>query len=610
MMWPTKRFHPSAGKQSSRAGFNLVEVLLAVTLFGMIATAIIGAIIYSTQSAVLAGQRGRAALLMEEGLEAMRSIRDRDYTGLADGTYGLAIVGGQWVLVANPDTTNGFTRTIVVTTQSETSKQIIVTVNWQQSAQRNGSIGQAEVLTDWRPRHKAHGKVGGMLVYGNGGTTSDTISYRVMAPNGTWNGPYTTPDVDPGTGNRAVRAVRVYASPFKTRDEEVMLSEHYDGTKEYIYGMTYNNYSHLWTNVILLASWTTATFVPLESFSGDYLDNGDFMAVYSDGSATPKFRIWNGSGWGSQLSLNAGSDAPMSITAIPRPTTNEVMVATLNRDLKTQTQYFNGGNYQTSSWSAPVTQSSVADANSDQLVDFVWDQNDYTKGELVFVNPLDPKSMALRLWTADGSGGGNWGATVTTPSQSKNLTAVAVDSTVSQDTFEACNKDKSFLVTCFTADITPSVHAPTRSNLTSSTDAGTQRSFHLGFETLFGNTAIAVYSDGGQQINVKRYYTDGDNWDGTAIHLGTVGTSNKSLLKTVRVIPDPDSLDEMILSGVDNNDNSKKQVTEFFSGVWNGTDNQFYTVSPTGKTFQLQGTNGSNPGEFWYDFVWDPNYNN
>lgn len=593
---------------SGQAGFSMVEIMLSVAIFGMVTTALIGAIIYARESIGANGSRNRATYLSQEGMEAVRSIRDRDYTLLADGTYGLALVGGQWTFSDTPDVTDGFRRQVEIAAQSETAKQVTVTITWQQTPQRTGTIEQAMNLTDWRPRHKAHGKVGAMLVYGDGGSTTDTIKYRILGKNGQWQNAYNTQDVDPTSSNRVLRAVRVYASHTKRR-EEVMISEHYNGTTEYIYAQVYNQYSSTWNQVTLLASWNTATFVNMESFSGSYLDNGDFMAVYSDGTTTPKFRVWNGSSWSAQGSLQTGAGVPQVIVASARPTTNEVMVAAFNANATTQTQYFNGGDYQKSSWTLHATHSSVADTGTEQLVDFAWSPNDATKGGLVFVNPNDTKSVALRAFTANGVGGGSWSNIAAAAAQSKNLSSVSIAGSDSQDTYIICAKDRAAAIICYTGDSTASIHKPANSNITGSTDDGTQRSFHTAVQTLFGLTGIIVYSDNSLLPKLKNYDITADAWDQTSQHLTAVGTSNKTTFNTTRLIPDDQSEDVMILMGVDNNDSIKNQQIQLYSAVWNGTDKAFYTGGPAGKVFQLQGAKGSAVDDYWYDFTWDPNFN-
>ncbi len=602
-----RRLHPSVLPLQSQGGFSLVEVMLSVAVFAMIATALVGAVIYARESANVAGLRTRAGFLAQEGVEAVRAIRDQDFTSLAAGTYGLNVVSGRWTLVPTPDVTEGFTRSVAITTQSETAMQITVTVTWNQTLQRTGSIARTENLTDWRPQHKAHGKVGGVLAYGNGGTTGDQISYRIMGKNNQWSSVYNAQDVDPSHNNRVLRAVRVYAAPAK-RMEDAMITEHYDGSKEYIYAQIYNQTTQTWNQLVLLASWSQPTFVNQEQFSGTYLDNGDFMAVYSDGTAVPKFQVWNGASWSGQISMQGGGGSPNVIVASNRPTTNEVMVATFNSNSSVQTHYFNGGAYVTSNWSNPITHSSAADAASEQLVDFTWSPNDETKGALAFINPADTKSLALRGFTANTTGSGAWGTIATAPAQTKAITSVAISAADSQDTYLACDKDKALSIYCYAGDSTSTIHLPTNGQITQITDNGTERSFDVGIQSLFGAYAVVLFSDGSAQANLKSYDISADTWDKNSTKLAFVGTTGKTSLNSQRLVPDDESEDIMALMSVNNNDSNKQQVIEFYSAVWTGTDKNFYNGAAA-KVFQVQGVNGADPNGFWYDFAWDPNFN-
>lgn len=133
----------------TKLGFSLVEVILTSSLFVLITTAIVGALIYSRESSVGGGQRSRATLLAEEGFEAARNIRDAAFSNLTDGTFGLATVGNQWNLSGNQDTTDIFTRQISIAPVDANTKQITATVTWQQTPQRPGSVSLVSYLTNW-----------------------------------------------------------------------------------------------------------------------------------------------------------------------------------------------------------------------------------------------------------------------------------------------------------------------------------------------------------------------------------------------------------------------------------------------------------------------------
>lgn len=121
-------------RTNTQTGFSVVEVLLAVTVFGMLVTALVGAIIYARSSTATAGNRARAAAIAEEGLEAVRTIRDANFATLADGTYGLAQSANQWVFSGTQDTTDVYTRQIIVTSAGTNRKNVTSRVSWPQGA--------------------------------------------------------------------------------------------------------------------------------------------------------------------------------------------------------------------------------------------------------------------------------------------------------------------------------------------------------------------------------------------------------------------------------------------------------------------------------------------
>lgn len=135
-----------------QAGFSVVEVLLAAGLLGLIVTAMIGALIIGQQSTAIAGARGRAVLFANEGVEAVRNIRDAAFSSMANGTYGLAVVGGQWAFLGTSDSTDIFTRQITIadSTVSASFKLVTATVTWSQTAQRTGSVAIVTELTNWQ----------------------------------------------------------------------------------------------------------------------------------------------------------------------------------------------------------------------------------------------------------------------------------------------------------------------------------------------------------------------------------------------------------------------------------------------------------------------------
>jgi Tfp pilus assembly protein PilV len=130
-------------------GFLVIEVLLASSLLIIAITAFVGAIIYSQESTAIAGGISRASFLAQEGIEAVRNIRDESFGNLSDGSYGLLVSGNQWILSGSSDTTDGYVRQINIGTIDADRKQITSTITWQQTAQRPGSVVLTTVLTNW-----------------------------------------------------------------------------------------------------------------------------------------------------------------------------------------------------------------------------------------------------------------------------------------------------------------------------------------------------------------------------------------------------------------------------------------------------------------------------
>lgn len=127
-----------------------MEVLLSAAVFALVVTGLGGAIVYGQQSTALAGAKSRATFIAEEGLEAVRNMRDKNYTNLTDGPHGLAIVAGNWVFSGTSDVTDIFTRTINVSQPVGNRKLVTSTVTWQQNAQRTGSVVLTTYVTNWR----------------------------------------------------------------------------------------------------------------------------------------------------------------------------------------------------------------------------------------------------------------------------------------------------------------------------------------------------------------------------------------------------------------------------------------------------------------------------
>jgi hypothetical protein len=125
-------------------------MVLAGSLFILFLTAFTGVFYYGLQSSSSAGDRSRATLFAEEGQDAIRSIKNTNFSNLSDGTYGLVYSSGAWNLVATSDTFGPYTRQVTVTTIDANRKNIVVDVSWQQTPTRKGSVRTSAVITNWK----------------------------------------------------------------------------------------------------------------------------------------------------------------------------------------------------------------------------------------------------------------------------------------------------------------------------------------------------------------------------------------------------------------------------------------------------------------------------
>ncbi|MFA4846172.1 MAG: hypothetical protein WC654_06475 [Patescibacteria group bacterium] len=97
-------------------GSTLLEVVLVTFLFGVIGTGLVSTLIGSSQTSKRGMEHTVAAGYIKEGIEATRSIRDRDWSELANGTHGLSTGSGYYDFSGTSDSLDGgvYTRTITI----------------------------------------------------------------------------------------------------------------------------------------------------------------------------------------------------------------------------------------------------------------------------------------------------------------------------------------------------------------------------------------------------------------------------------------------------------------------------------------------------------------
>ncbi|MBI4128569.1 MAG: prepilin-type N-terminal cleavage/methylation domain-containing protein [Parcubacteria group bacterium] len=137
-------------------GQSLIEILVAIGVFAIIAVAIGSFLLDAFVSFRLGKERTQAIFLGEEGLEAARSIRNQSWTNLTDGDHGLSKSSGVWSFAGADEsfTTffDPFRRVVTVEPVDANTKRIRSNISWQFTPLRAHTIEFATHLTNWISR--------------------------------------------------------------------------------------------------------------------------------------------------------------------------------------------------------------------------------------------------------------------------------------------------------------------------------------------------------------------------------------------------------------------------------------------------------------------------
>ena len=100
-------------------GFAILEIVVSVGLIAASLFALAGTAQLAYRATIEASDRTRAGFLLEEGFEAVKTIRDNSWSGIKnlalDQPQYLEFSGGRWNTTTTPQTTDGiFTRSFIV----------------------------------------------------------------------------------------------------------------------------------------------------------------------------------------------------------------------------------------------------------------------------------------------------------------------------------------------------------------------------------------------------------------------------------------------------------------------------------------------------------------
>lgn len=578
------------------ASFSMVELLVAIGVFTIVAATGVSAVIFNYSSNRLSNEETSAIAYVQEGLDAIRSIKQADWANLANGSYGLTNASGFWQLQGTPDISGKYSRTVTISdayrdgsgnlidsggTLDPSVKKIVVSVSWEFSPTNTNTIEQEIYLSNWEKSLESTEH--GLLAYADYSGSDDVIRFRFYSKDDGWSDEQTVPDFDVPL-NRNTRRVELYAAT--TRHEYVLLTKHTEDG-QFLYAQIWDGSK--WGNIIQLTGYGDNTNPHTRNFDGAYLANGDFIVVYDDFSYTPKYRIWNGSEWSAQGSTGDIGGYPVWIDVDASPGTNNAMVAIKHFTLSTKSMYWNG-----SSWSSVYTHASLASTTSTEALSLAWSHANpeilgimYSDGILIDTTPNYRVWQTNNTWSGEGSYnvGSNSIIMKIAPSPSSNI-------------FLGCAQDTSRDINCMRGQFNASLQSTNGGQIATNTDDQDHRSFDVAFEQDSGTTALAVYSEG-SDANARRTpkwrtYNSGSNSWSNQSQLPALGPSSSYALETVRVVPDPYSDDMVVLMG-----DSDQGLTTV---LWDGANNQFYSSGDNG--LNRYAADGSFDEDYWFAFTW------
>lgn len=141
---------------SSRRGQSLIEALAAIAVTMLVVTSLVGLGVSAIRSATVSRNRASAVSYAQEGMEAIRSIRDRGYGELnsfecVGGAKKIYWSGSRWECQSGaeaiPDSI--FTRSFTASEVTPGKLQVAVQVTWIDNAGSH-TMNLDSYLTNWR----------------------------------------------------------------------------------------------------------------------------------------------------------------------------------------------------------------------------------------------------------------------------------------------------------------------------------------------------------------------------------------------------------------------------------------------------------------------------
>lgn len=136
-------------KKRNLKAFALAEILLSIGILSVVILGLAGSLAYSIQTSSSVSKKNKALFLVDEGVEAVRAIRDESYTALTNGNHGVSSSSSTWSFSGTSDTTDEFSRVIGISDVTPTIKQVTVTVSWNGLPLGTNQVSTTIRLSNW-----------------------------------------------------------------------------------------------------------------------------------------------------------------------------------------------------------------------------------------------------------------------------------------------------------------------------------------------------------------------------------------------------------------------------------------------------------------------------
>lgn len=373
--------------KQNQKGFSILEIILASAIFITFASASVIAVVQGYNANRLGSEFTIANQFASEGIEAVRSIKNKSFTTLGSvdtNPRGLTTTGNSWgfdtsgtsdifvngknytrqvkIDPVNRDATPPLGNIVTSGTLDTDSKKVTSTVTWNFNTARAESVSLTTYLSDWSKA--IAGSNGGPIMMAYSKTTT-TPFYR------TWNGSAWSAEASAQTVGGNINYIVLKSS--RTRNEAALGTLDSNGN---IYVQIWNGTT--WGTPTLMAN-ISATNSTSRSFDMDYEKSGDRLVVTylaTSTSADFAYRVWNGTSWTVASTITTppttGVIKVIETAQNPVSTSNEIAMIMIDANIDVYGMAWNGASW-TNMGNAAVWDANASIATK-KAVDVAYEQ--------------------------------------------------------------------------------------------------------------------------------------------------------------------------------------------------------------------------------------------